>query len=78
MLTFLGPSYLWRRREALRRDEEFNEFDFTARGANFRFEHRFAEFHDRSFYLTGATVPTPVAFDGSSDEASDDGSVVSY
>ena len=43
VLTFLGPSYLWRRREALRRDEEFNEFDFTARGANFRFEHRFAE-----------------------------------
>ena len=43
-------------RAQLRRDEELNEFDFAARGANFRFEHMFAEFHDRSFYLTGATV----------------------
>ena len=69
VLTFLGPSYLWRRREALRRDKEFEEFDMPSEGAaHFHFEHRFAEFHHPSFYLTGATVPTPPPSDDDSDE----------
>ena len=60
---------MWRRREALRRDKEFDEFDMPSEGAaHFRFEHRLAEFYDPSFYLTGATVPAPVPFDDDSDE----------
>ena len=68
----------WRRREALRRDREFDDFDFPASGAvDFQFTHRFAEFHDPSFRLTGAIVPEPLPFSDHSDETSDDGSAAS-